>query len=347
METAFCDKCNEEHPINMFYKCNNKSLLATGEYKIYTVLRCKKHVNKQQKEHNDKNKEQILVKKREYYNKNKSIVSEKAKIYREKNKEKIKENKKQYGIKNKEQISQKKKSIEKTFDGFLTKIICRCKYNDEIKNFKCDLDKDYIINLKELQNNLCYFCKNELIYERDSKQLNQASIDRIDNNLGHIKGNVHLTCIFCNHAKNINTNKTYKSFIDWLIGKEVINKENYKTDNRYLSKLCDSSKYYDKKKFNENDANKIISKNEIQELIVEQNNKCSITGLPLIPCLTNYFPLKPSVDRLDNKKGHTKDNCQIVCLAIQHGKLTHDTNKVIEYIESIRKNINLINANNL
>ncbi len=54
--------------------------------------------------------------------------------------------------------------------------------------------------------------------------------------------------------------------------------------------------------------------------------------------LSHYYLLT------DNDKEHTKENCQIVCLAIQHGKLTHDTNKVINYVESIRKNINLINA---
>ena len=82
MNLIFCDKCNEEHPENMFYKCNNKSLLATGEYKIYTVLRCKKHINTQQKDYKNENKEKILERHRNYYKNNKTIVSKKAKVYR-------------------------------------------------------------------------------------------------------------------------------------------------------------------------------------------------------------------------------------------------------------------------
>ncbi len=42
MTDRFCDKCNESHDISMFFKCNNKSLMANGEYKVYTVYRCKK-----------------------------------------------------------------------------------------------------------------------------------------------------------------------------------------------------------------------------------------------------------------------------------------------------------------
>lgn len=343
MNTFFCNKCNEDHSENMFYKCNNKSLLATGEYKIYTVLRCKKYINEQQKEYINENKEKILERKKDYYYNNKTIMNQKAKVYREKNSEQIKIQKKEYSKNNKEKISEKNKKRAKTFDGFLTNILGTCRNIDKDKNFdiKCDLDKDFIIKLKETQNNLCYFCKNELIFEANSEQLNQTSIDRIDNNFGHTKDNVKLTCIFCNHAKNINNNETYKLFINWVINKVEIKKENYPFNKHYLLKLQSSCRNYDKNKFKENNDN-ILNKTEIKELIEKQNNKCAITGLPLIPCLINGFPLKPSVDRLDNSKGHTKDNCQIVCLAIQHGKLTHDSKKVIDYIESIRKNTNII-----
>jgi hypothetical protein len=343
MNLIFCDKCNEEHPENMFYKCNNKSLLATGEYKIYTVLRCKKHINTQQKDYKNENKEKILERHRNYYKNNKTIVSQKAKVYREKNSEQIKIKKKEYSKNNKEKISLQSKNIAKTFDGFITKLIKRCKEIDKYKKFEkqCDLDKDFLNELHKSQNNLCYFCKNELLFEANSEQLNQASIDRIDNNFGHTKDNVKLTCLFCNHAKNINDNPTYKLFINWIINKVEIKKENYPFYKYYLLSLQSSCRTYDKNKFKENNDN-ILNKIEIKELIEKQNNKCAISGLPLIPCTINGFPLKPSVDRLDNSKGHTKDNCQIVCLAIQHGKLTHDSEKVIDYIESIRKNINQI-----
>ncbi len=341
MNSIFCDKCNEEHYENMFYKFNNKSLLANGEYKIYPVFRCKKYINNQQKDYNNKNKDKILENKKKYYNKNKDIISKKGKIFRKNNQDKIISRRKKYTEENKEKILERGRNRTKILDGFIIKIIERCRNIDKLKNFdtKCDLDKDFIIELKELQNNLCYFCKNELLYEGNSKKLNQASIDRIDNNFGHTKNNVKLTCIFCNHAKNLNTNETFKLFINWLINEQEINKEDYPINKYYLSDLQSSCRNCDKKKFKENNHENIINKTQIQELIEEQNYKCAISGLPLIPCSIKGFPLKPSVDRLDNTKGHTIENCQIICLAIQHGKLTHENDKIIDYIQSIKNNL--------
>ena len=61
------------------------------------------------------------------------------------------------------------------------------------------VDFDEVLNLLINADNKCYYCKNEvlLIYE-DQRQKNQWSLDRIDNDIGHIKGNLLISCLDCN-----------------------------------------------------------------------------------------------------------------------------------------------------
>ena len=53
----------------------------------------------------------------------------------------------------------------------------------------------------------CYYCKSEmtLIYEK-VRQMNQWTLDRIDNSLGHNGDNVLISCLECN-LKRRNTSK--------------------------------------------------------------------------------------------------------------------------------------------
>lgn len=328
-----CDKCNEDHEIQNFYVCNNKSKLANGEYKVYTVYRCKIYVNKQQKEYTCKNKGTILEKKKIYYEENKDICRKKNTIYRKENKEKIQDVKKVHYNANKIQIREKQKKYLKTIRGFMICIINRCSKIDKKKNRKCDLSVEYLEELFEKQDYKCYFCSNVLDVECGDAKLSQASLDRIDNDLGHVEGNVNWTCLFCNNAKNKMSEDMYKLFLNTLVGKNQICDTNYIKDKRYITKLYDSLRSCDRKKF---PLDISITKEQIEEMINLQNNKCAITGLPLISTAKYLFPFKPSVDRINNGKGHIINNCQIVCLAVQLGKSTHSNEIIKEYIKRIR-----------
>lgn len=65
--------------------------------------------------------------------------------------------------------------------------------------------------------------------------------------------------------------------------------------------------------------------NLTKEWLIEKLNKgvCEITnerfdfGLPNTPCY--YNPYAPSVDKIDPKKGYTKENCRIVLIAVNFG----------------------------
>lgn len=43
-----------------------------------------------------------------------------------------------------------------------------------------------------------------------------------------------------------------------------------------------------------------------------------------------------SLDRIDNSKLHTADNCQLVCMAIQFGRSDKTIEEVKNYINEIR-----------
>ena len=71
------------------------------------------------------------------------------------------------------------------------------KYNRyDIVNF---IDKCFLKNLIEDSENKCYYCKCDLQYM--VKQNNLASIERIDNSIGHIKSNCVISCFHCNISK--------------------------------------------------------------------------------------------------------------------------------------------------
>jgi hypothetical protein len=66
----------------------------------------------------------------------------------------------------------------------------------DLTNF---IDKCFVKNLIEDCEDKCYYCKCELQYINYTDNL--ATIERIDNKLGHIKGNCVIACKSCNISK--------------------------------------------------------------------------------------------------------------------------------------------------
>ena len=54
-----------------------------------------------------------------------------------------------------------------------------------------------------IQNGVCYQCSEKMLLLNGDKNPEQVSIDRIDNSLGHCKGNVILSCWNCNFKRGI------------------------------------------------------------------------------------------------------------------------------------------------
>ncbi len=60
----------------------------------------------------------------------------------------------------------------------------------------------------------------------------------------------------------------------------------------------------------------------IHTCLMIQNNKCALTGIEFVLTDENYQwrPFTPSIDRIDNSKGYTLDNIQLVCTMVNKAK---------------------------
>jgi len=70
-----------------------------------------------------------------------------------------------------------------------------------------DIDLEYLFQLWETQNGICPFTKQKLElrthnYTHIENRPYQASLDRIDNNKGYVKGNVRFVALIFNYARN-------------------------------------------------------------------------------------------------------------------------------------------------
>ena len=59
---------------------------------------------------------------------------------------------------------------------------------------------------------------------------------------------------------------------------------------------------------------------DVQELHRRQKGRCFWFGVEMRPDPRARFPAKPSVDRLDNSKPHSLENCVLTCFAANIGR---------------------------
>jgi len=188
------------------------------------------------------------------------------------------------------------------------------------------------------QQEKCIYCKHQLKISIGNKSLDQVSIDRADSLGGYTKTNIRMCCLFCNLAKSTINETLFVSFIDVIKGKcetEIVHDHGIDTKKFIIPDLRRSCAAYDKKNFD--DPPETISSKEIRDLIEKQDNKCAITGISFIESSVKCYPFKISVDRVDNDKSHTLENCKIVCCGIQLGKNNKSYEDMNQYIKEIKE----------
>ena len=86
------------------------------------------------------------------------------------------------------------KNIVQKINGYKSQDIKKKLYTQELL-----IDREHILELLKGSQNICYYCKELVIilYE-NVREPKQWSLDRIDNGIGHNKGNVVIACLECN-----------------------------------------------------------------------------------------------------------------------------------------------------
>lgn len=79
-----------------------------------------------------------------------------------------------------------------------------------------------------------------------------------------------------------------------------------------------------------------LTKEDIENLCINSNGKCALSGLPLTSERNN--PMKASVDRIDSNKGYTKNNVQLVGAMVNTAKNDLTTDMFVLMCRNVAEN---------
>jgi len=196
MDAKKCRTCKQVKSIEEFgYKM--KCGISTGL--IYaTCIPCRT------REREQTNTPEAKEKRKEYTQKHAVRKNEKLKEWREKNKEHIQNYSRHYHETHKEERCQKsreynEKTARKTWSTNLIKKLDTLRRKDEQKGREFNLTKEYVNTLIGSSCDKCHWCECDvMLVDYEAREPLQWSIDRLNNSLGHIEGNVVLSCMKCN-----------------------------------------------------------------------------------------------------------------------------------------------------
>ena len=93
----------------------------------------------------------------------------------------------------------------------------RWKHNSKSRNYPFEVSIEYLQELLEKQNFKCAYTNMNLLCPKtynEKREMTSSpyliSLDRIDNELGYVNGNVHFVCVWTNKAKGAYTHEVFK-----------------------------------------------------------------------------------------------------------------------------------------
>ena len=82
-----------------------------------------------------------------------------------------------------------------------------------------------------------------------------------------------------------------------------------------------------------------ITKECLKELWDKQNGKCAISGIEMTYSLCEgRIPTNVSIDQINQNDGYTKDNIQLVCMAVNQIKSDLQMDDVYRFCKAILEN---------
>ncbi len=75
----------------------------------------------------------------------------------------------------------------------------------------------------------------------------------------------------------------------------------------------------------------------IKDKFNKQNKRCYWLGIEMIPSIHPNHPQQPSIDRMDNSVGYTKENTVLTCLFANLGRKDNPKEIMLDFISKIKK----------
>jgi hypothetical protein len=178
---------------------DNKKINIVGVNNKYQVKKLTENKNEERKKRKISVKYDIFDNNMDYLKKQQEIIIRTYKKEKEENEKEEKEEKEEeYNILIKSLIE---KEIKKKINGYKNQDIIKKKFNiEKFVKFDDTMEMLYSCDLN------CYYCKDKVFLLYDFvREIKQWTLDRIDNNMGHEKDNILISCLECNlKRKNIN-----------------------------------------------------------------------------------------------------------------------------------------------
>ena len=262
-----------------------------------------------------------------YYGKHKTEIIERSKAYAKKNPEKVKAYKQKSYRKNLENIRQVYKLRNETPEGKARLLLHDAKH----RSFKIDTTLELTLEdiVEKLQVGCCTITKIPFDFSREvARNPWTPSLDRVDSKEPYTKDNTQIVCWAYNNLKSdLNPHE-----LEFLL-KRILKIPTDQCYSDILSLERWSSKLQERKyrqkltarlaKAKERSLAKGLDYNLDFEWLLEKVTlgNCEATQLPFLVGLPgSQNPWGPSPDRIDSKKGYTKDNIQVVCWAFNRAK---------------------------
>lgn len=200
-----CGACKCWRTENDFISKNRKlkSCIVCRERGKKNYQEHKEELIEKQKKYNEEHKQELTEYKKKHYQENKEELLEKQKKYNEEHKQEIKQYHKQY---QKQYIEEHRQEnpLHIKFKFMIQGSKQSDKKYNRTYNEEDFITEDFLNELWVKQNEKCFYenceCKLTLDFNKDFRNPTQISIQRLNNDIAHIKDNCVLSCLKCNHT---------------------------------------------------------------------------------------------------------------------------------------------------
>lgn len=207
------------------------------------------------------------------------------------------------------------------------------------KNIEFNITKEYAISVLQEQKYKCALSGVDINLPKFYRDKQEASLDRIDSDLGYIKGNVQWVHKTINASKLNKTDKRYYELCK-LVALNNSYKPNFEVKYTTISTILWQQI---RKGASKRGLEFLITREDIIAVLTEQKGKCIFSGeriiIPESKKDARNKDYNCSIDRIDSNKGYTKDNIQIVLKELNIMKWDLEDSEFINWCKLVYNNL--------